>query len=324
MADQKENRWTTEDEDAVLLLAARLPGQGGPNPLSPTHYDQFARALHSAGYRPSDLLRADRDTLISSLDGVKDDILSRVSTLLDRGGALALAKVDWKQGGVWCLTRGSPSYPQRLRTRLKRNMPPVLFGVGDVSLFSKGGVAIVGSRDVDDAGREFARELGTRLAAKGAVVISGGAKGVDSEAMMAALDEGGEAVGVLSQGVKRLARSKDFHDAWRDQRLVLAAAVVPEARFHVGTAMARNKYLYALADFAVVVSSGEEGGTWSGAIEDLRNGWCPLFVREGEGIPMGNKALLAKGANPLPQPDPELLKSTTAPPRQLDLFDESS
>ena len=83
------------------------------------------------------------------------------------------------------------------------------------------------------------------------------------EAMTAALEEGGQAAGILSQGVKKYAQSRDYCDGLMDSSLVLAASVAPEAPFHVGTAMGRNKYLYALADYAVVVSSDEKGGTWT-------------------------------------------------------------
>ncbi len=57
-----------------------------------------------------------------------------------------------------------------------------------------------------------------------------------------------------------------------------------------------NRYIYALADYAVVVDSAErEGGTWAGAIEDLRHEWTPLYVRD-PGDKPGNRALIAKGA----------------------------
>lgn len=48
-----------------------------------------------------------------------------------------------------------------------------------------------------------------------------------------------------------------------------------------------------MADYVVVVSSDvDKGGTWTGATENLKNGWTPLFVRDGKDIPAGNKKLL--------------------------------
>ena len=64
--------------------------------------------------------------------------------------------------------------------------------------------------------------------------------------------------------------------------------------------MGRNKYIYALADYAIVVSSdADAGGTWSGAVENLSQKWCPLFVREADDVPDGNRKLLRKGGKPL-------------------------
>lgn len=85
-------------------------------------------------------------------------------------------------------------------------------------------------------------------------------------------------------------------------RLVLISTYNQEAGFNVGNAMGRNRYICALADFAVVVSSDyQEGGTWAGADEELRReSGRPVFVRTGAGVPKGNTELLRKGAKPFP------------------------
>jgi DNA processing protein len=79
-------------------------------------------------------------------------------------------------------------------------------------------------------------------------------------------------------------------------QLVLISPFNPEAGFNAGNAMARNRYIYALADYALVIDAAEEeGGTWAGAIENLRHAWTPLYVRI-PGESPGNAALVAKGA----------------------------
>lgn len=62
--------------------------------------------------------------------------------------------------------------------------------------------------------------------------------------------------------------------------------------------MARNRYIYTLADQALVIDSAlKSGGTWTGAVENLKHGWVPLYVRvPGEGA--GNAALVADGGLP--------------------------
>jgi predicted Rossmann fold nucleotide-binding protein DprA/Smf involved in DNA uptake len=67
--------------------------------------------------------------------------------------------------------------------------------------------------------------------------------------------------------------------------------------------MGRNRLIYTLADYAIVVASdAETGGTWAGATETLKNGWVPVFVLEHAAMPEGNKLLLQKGALPFPHP----------------------
>ena len=64
--------------------------------------------------------------------------------------------------------------------------------------------------------------------------------------------------------------------------------------------MGRNKYIYSLADAAVVVTSAmSSGGTWSGAIENLKRRWIPLWVRPSADEMSGNTALIRQGARAL-------------------------
>lgn len=127
---------------------------------------------------------------------------------------------------------------------------------------------------------------------------------MDREAMTTALDEGGEVVGVLANSLKTVARSKRYRDAIGDMRLAPISAYDPGAGFKVGNAMARNKHIYALSNWGLVINSTlNKGGTWAGATENLRHKWTPLFVKSGEQIPEGNQALIDKGGVPIEAAD---------------------
>jgi DNA processing protein len=66
-------------------------------------------------------------------------------------------------------------------------------------------------------------------------------------------------------------------------------------------AMARNKLIYALSDFGLVIASdAEKGGTWAGAEEALKSGMVPVFVVDGPDVPDGNRLLIKRGAIPFP------------------------
>jgi len=91
-----------------------------------------------------------------------------------------------------------------------------------------------------------------------------------------------------------------YRQGLKENRLVLVTANDPRTPFTVGTAMARNKFVYCLSDWTVVIASSfNEGGTWAGATENLRNKWVPMFVRKDVDVPEGNYRLIDKGAIPL-------------------------
>ncbi|MCC6748396.1 MAG: DNA-protecting protein DprA [Deltaproteobacteria bacterium] len=293
---------------AVLLLTARFgkPGPTEPRPLSPTEWGRFALWLHERGLRPEDLLEADPT---GRLDGFSDQSIGpeRVGFLLGRGAALGLASERWARAGIWVLTRGDTAYPSRLKKHFQNATPPVLFGCGKRELLDKGGLAVVGSRNATAEELGFATELGRTAAAQGHSIVSGGARGIDEAAMLGALDREGTVVGVLADDLLKSATSARFRQGLLAKNLVLVSPFGPETGFEVGNAMGRNKYIYALAEAAVVVTSTEgKGGTWAGALEDLKHRWVPLWVRRTGDTPPGNAALLGRGARPLPDGELDL------------------
>jgi predicted Rossmann fold nucleotide-binding protein DprA/Smf involved in DNA uptake len=124
-------------------------------------------------------------------------------------------------------------------------------------------------------------------------VVSGGARGVDSAAMSAGIVGSGTVVGVLADSLLKESGRKDYRDAIRDGRLCLMSEVHPEAKFDVGSAMARNRLAYACADAALVIECEvNKGGTWAGAMEALREG-KPVYVLKGA---RAERQLVDKGA----------------------------
>ncbi len=285
------------DTQATLLLCGRFDRRDeSARPLSSAEYLRLAKFLMMHDCRPADLMSGDLGKLSST--GFSED---RLRALLGRGMAMALALEQWSRSGIRVLGRGDPDYPARLRKRLRGAAPHLFFVCGPSELLDTKALCVVGSRDATEDGLEVARHLGRACAAAQVAVVAGGARGVDREAMKAALEKGGEAVGILSDSLARAALSKDYRRAIMDGRLALASAVDPDARFTVYGAMDRNKYLYALAEAAVIVDSELTGGTWSGAVENTKHRWVPAYVRlHGETRP-GNRRLADLGVMPLPE-----------------------
>lgn len=80
-----------------------------------------------------------------------------------------------------------------------------------------------------------------------------------------------------------------------DGHAVLVSPFYPEAGFSAGNAMARNKYIYCLADSSLVIHSGKKGGTLNGAEENLKKAWVPLWVKQTNDKDAANADLVGKG-----------------------------
>jgi DNA processing protein len=93
-------------------------------------------------------------------------------------------------------------YPINLR--LVYNRPPFLFVRGDLRSDDDRAVAVVGTRQASDHGREQAARLAGDLAGHGVTVLSGLALGIDAAAHAATLDVGGRTVAVMGTGIQRV------------------------------------------------------------------------------------------------------------------------
>lgn len=283
--------------EAVMLLTVSFgkTDADATRPLTPTEWGAFASWLKDNALAPDDLLQPDLSRALERWEHPKVT-RERVQALLNRGAALGFALEKWERAGLWLLTRSDPDYPKRLKQRLGRTTPAILFGSGNANLLNGDSVAVVGGRHADDADIAFAERLGRHVAGCGRQIVSGGAAGIDRAAMVGAVEAEGTAVGVLADNLLRSATSTVYRKHLMSGDLALVSPFNPEARFHVGNAMARNKYIYCLAQDAVVVSSTpEKGGTWNGAVENLRRGWVPLAVKRTEARDSGNPKLVELG-----------------------------
>lgn len=232
-----------------------------------------------------------------------EDEADRIAHLLQRGGSVAIELERLVSLGIHVITRADSEYPSRYRQRLKESAPSVLFYAGEKALLGQPGIAVVGSRHLDDAGQACAEFVGNACGLSGLVLYSGGAKGVDTLSMNAALAARGTAVGILADSLEQAIRDPKSRAAISRGNLCLATPYSPSAPFSVGTAMGRNKLIYTLADYAIVVASdAEKGGTWAGATEAIRAKWIPVFILEHPAMPEGNKKLIQKGGLGFPHP----------------------
>lgn len=281
---------------ATLLLTSYFSKASSESakPLTNSEWGRFALWLKEKSTTPADLLVSDPKAL---LQGWHDARISaeRIIELLNRGHSLALAMEKWQRAGLWVVTRSDPEYPKRLKQRLKTDSPPVLFGCGNKALLNAGGLAVIGSRNASEADLAFTEQVGAKAAKEGIAIVSGGARGVDETAMLGAMKQGGVVIGVMADSLLKAATSSKWRKGLMDDHAVLVSPFYPEAGFSAGNAMARNKYIYCLADSSLVIHSGKKGGTLNGAEENLKKTWVPLWVKQTIDKDAANADLVAKG-----------------------------
>lgn len=292
---------------AILMLTAPLiagKSNAKVKPLTPGEYERLARRLQKTQAEPSDLLKPDADTLKERCGaGVGKE---RLAALLGRGFLLSQAVVRWQARAIWVVSRADDSYPPILKERLKWDAPVLLYGCGDIGIAAaQGALAIVGSRNVNESLKEYARDAAALSAKAGRTVVSGAARGIDQAAMNGALEAGGKAIGVLAGDLERTIMNREHRNMLLEKRLLLISPYDPKAQFNVGHAMQRNKTVYALANAALVVNAtANKGGTWAGAIEQLQKyRTVPVYVRSTGERSEGIEALQREGAKPWPNPE---------------------
>ena len=256
----------TGAERGFLLLCAELGD--GRKPLTPAQFRSLrSRVLARSGEAPTPqrpLTEADLRAL-----GCDAAFAASVAGLLNRERELELYLSIAAERGIRPLTRISPEYPARLR-RLGDAAPAVLFCRGRTELLNRPAVALVGSRELTESGRAFARRVGELAAREGLVLVSGNARGADRTGQEACLAAGGAVIAVLPEGLQDHAPESD-----RILYLCQWGWHLPMAPYR---ALERNRLIHALGEKTLAAQSRRSGGTWSGSTENLRRGWSPLFV----------------------------------------------
>ena len=313
----------SDSATAAILLCTNLGIEGEYKPLTLKEWNGLGKTVNDMGYKIADLLKSE---FIEKLP-ISEKQKEQIKLLTGRGFSIALKLQELENKGIYIVTQFDSDYPKYLKRKLREKMPPVLFYAGDITLAGKIGIAIVGSRDVDDAGMLFAKDLAKKATKEKLIIYSGGAKGVDSISEKAAIDEGGYVVSFIGDSLSKKIRNKDVIQNILNKRILLFSDVNPDTGFSVGRAMNRNKFIYAAAHGAFVVSSDfGKGATWTGAVENINNSWTKLFVWSGC-EKKGNKELIIKGAIPYVISEQTILDTINLSPqkdieayRQIDMF----
>jgi len=305
----------SDNTKAILLLTGHFDGDTSQpqKPLTLPQWNRLRKWLYEHQLAPQDLFHDASILQNWTQKNSKNPSIDIIHQLLNRGPALAEASLQWQHAGIWTVTYLDNDFPQRIKDRIDSTIPshfpPLLFGIGNRSLLQGGGIAVVGSRNAPQKDLDYTRQFGIVAAHIGIMIVSGGAKGVDITAMNHCMEEGGKVIGILSNNLlKRSIKESTWRDHLENDQLLLLSRTDPKAKLSrydfSSAAMERNKYMYCLSDSAVVVRSGLKGGTISGANENLRYSWVPLWVKPTSDTDTANEQIILNGAYRLSDDEP--------------------
>ena len=209
-----------------------------------------------------------------------------------------------KDNDVEIIPLNDSKYPASIKKRLKSNSPPVLFCKGYLPLLNSSNISIVGSRNIDDFSLMLTRSLAGNLSEVGYNVVSGYAKGVDTNAHLGALENDGTTSVVLSEGINNLSIKRDFKEHNWERNTLFISQFLPYMRWNARNAMARNKIVCALSEAVIVIASGPERdvkGRMSGTFDAAKSAIemsIPVFVLSPtimENPPSGNSDIIKLG-----------------------------
>ena len=160
--------------------------------------------------------------------------------------------------GARYLMLGQGLYPHLLAEL--GDAPPLLMAKGDLRLFERPLVAMVGARNASAAACRFARGLAHDLGDAGAVIVSGLARGIDSAAHDGALASG--TIGVVAGGIDVFypPENEERQQTMMEQGLVLAE-MPPGTEPHARHFPYRNRIIAGLALGTVVIEAAPRSGS---------------------------------------------------------------
>ncbi len=193
---------------------------------------------------------------LSQLIGVKNVNYKLKTQVWDP--EVELKKIERRGFRIYCFS--DPKYPPLLKKIA--DPPPLLYAWGGFEYGDDMAIAIVGTRNPSPQGEYTARDLAVNLSYQGLTVVSGMARGIDSQAHQGALEANGRTVAVLGCGV-------DIVYPAENQRLMeqIAAHGVVISEYALGTKPhaanfpARNRIISGLSLGVVVVEAAEDSGS---------------------------------------------------------------
>lgn len=236
--------------------------------------------------------------ILRSRLGFNDDIIESINCQKER--ARQLSEMLYEKG-IDILMENDPRYPLRLKLSHKEKCPALLFVKGNIDLLNRKSVGFCGSRKVSQKGIDITLNCAKQLAENNVVVVSGYAAGTDLASHKGALQNSGETIFVLAEGILRYNLKAEIKESLTDKNHIFISQFLPELTWKALNAMKRNGVIIGLTDAMILVESGMDGGTYAAGEETLAVNH-PLFVidfAQPEVSAEANPYFISKGGIPI-------------------------
>ena len=303
----------TEDSKAYWAWLQLSLGEGSFKPkriLSyfpdiPSFYDAGPTQWHSMGlFTPKELKQLSQNTL--------------------EDGKILIDSSESK--GIQTITPACKAYPQRLYQI--DNPPCMLYVKGTLpNLDEQPALAVVGTRNATTTGKQITYDLSMQLAQAGMVIVSGGAKGIDTAAHQGALQGNGSSVCVLGCGIEYpyLMENEAMRRSIAEHGAIISEFPITKPAFKHHFPI-RNRIISGLSVGVLVVEAAERSGsliTARTALEQNRDVFavpCGIYNPVSEGV----NNLIKAGAKPVTKAQDILEEYTNTYLLQLEQFKTES
>lgn len=159
------------------------------------------------------------------------------------------------------ITIENDMYPQKLKEIT--NPPKQLYLEGNVQLLNENSIAIIGSRNCSENGKQLTRKFAYELSKQGLIIISGMAKGIDTIAHEETINAKGKTIAVLGSGFNNIfpkENSKLYKKILENEGLIISE-YAPEVQVQSKQFLERNRIVSGLSIGVLVIEAGYRSGT---------------------------------------------------------------
>ncbi|MFD2657935.1 DNA-processing protein DprA [Gracilibacillus thailandensis] len=272
----------TKNEVATYLFCAQLT-QTKTNPLTILEWNAVVKSLSEQNMEPDSLFNITSNELVNVLTKATEAQKARIVKKIEGRQKLGVSMLELKEinhQGYGIMFRSQ--MPPCLKKLTQKFIPPFFYYAGDPAILSHRTLGVVGARNANSDELSQTAEIAKEAVSNGVVIISGGARGVDTTAVEASLEKGGKAIVFPADGLSKWVKKSAIRNFISNGQLLLMSTQRLDAPFSGSYAMQRNKFIHAPSNAVLVASSKISGkkssGTWEGVLENIKHQWSPLYV----------------------------------------------